>query len=101
MRRKEGELLVIPRQKHHWCTETTVSNVFLSRRTYSTYIGFGPITAEAIKDHHTKRRSTMNSRDAAYDEQILNQVIEQSKMEDRKSVGPRSRKRGTSETSDE
>ncbi|KAF3940414.1 hypothetical protein ABW19_dt0203729 [Dactylella cylindrospora] len=70
-------------------------------RTYSTYIGFGPERLDVSKDHPTKRRSTMNSRDAAYDEQILNQVIEQSKLDDRKSTGTRSRKRGTSETSDE
>ncbi|KAK6336259.1 hypothetical protein TWF696_001820 [Orbilia brochopaga] len=70
-------------------------------RTYSTYIGFGPERVSPTKEHHTKRRSTMNSRDAAYDEQILNQVIEQSKIDDKKSTGPRSRKRGTSETSDE
>ncbi|KAF3907791.1 hypothetical protein ABW21_db0203457 [Orbilia brochopaga] len=70
-------------------------------RTYSTYIGFGPERVSPTKEHHTKRRSTMNSRDAAYDEQILNQVIEQSKIDDKKGTGPRSRKRGTSETSDE
>ncbi|EPS45662.1 hypothetical protein H072_364 [Dactylellina haptotyla CBS 200.50] len=69
-------------------------------RTYSTYIGFGPERIEVAKDLPQKRRSTMNSRDAAYDEQILHQVLEQSKLEDKK-TGPRSRKRGTSETSDE
>ncbi|KAK6540888.1 hypothetical protein TWF694_008271 [Orbilia ellipsospora] len=70
-------------------------------RTYSTYIGFGPERVDTSKDHPTKRRSTMNSRDAAYDEQILNQVIEQSRLDDKKSISGRSRKRGTSETSDE
>ncbi|KAF3122561.1 hypothetical protein TWF703_001212 [Orbilia oligospora] len=71
-------------------------------RQYSTYIGFGPERVDPNKDHHTKRRSTMNSRDAAYDEQMFHQALEQSKQqEERKSTGSRSRKRGTSETSDE
>ncbi|KAK6342961.1 hypothetical protein TWF718_008340 [Orbilia javanica] len=71
-------------------------------RTYSTYIGFGPERVDPNKDHHTKRRSTMNSRDAAYDEQMLHHVLEHSKQqEEKKSTGSRSRKRGTSETSDE
>ncbi|KAK6335925.1 hypothetical protein TWF730_003300 [Orbilia blumenaviensis] len=71
-------------------------------RTYSTYIGFGPERVDSKQDHHTKRRSTMNSRDAAYDEQMFHQAIEQSKQQDeKKSTGSRSRKRGTSETSDE
>ncbi|KAK6532847.1 hypothetical protein TWF281_007019 [Arthrobotrys megalospora] len=70
-------------------------------RTYSTYIGFGPERVDPNKDHHTKRRSTMNSRDAAYDEQMFQQALDQIKQDERKSTGSRSRKRGTSETSDE
>jgi len=71
----------------------------LSRRTYSTYIGFGTPDSDAFKDHPTKRRSTMNSRDAAYDELVLARILEESKGQDKK--GPRSRKRGDSESSDE
>lgn len=71
----------------------------MSRRTYSTYVGFGTPDSDAFKDHPTKRRSTMNSRDAAYDELVLARILEESKGQDKK--GPRSRKRGDSESSDE
>lgn len=80
-------------------TVESSSDTQLNRRTYSTYIGFGPAHPDNFADHPTKRRSTMNSRDAAYDELVLARVLEESKGLDKK--GPRSRKRGTSEASDE
>ncbi|KAF8429136.1 hypothetical protein EV426DRAFT_209822 [Tirmania nivea] len=52
----------------------------------------------------TKRRSTMNSRDAAYDEAVLQRVLEESKSDARASSsrgGTRGRKRGSSEGSEE
>jgi len=53
-----------------------------------------------------KRRTTMNSRDAEYDDAILKKVLEESKNDklsgsSTRGTSSRSRKRGTSEGSDE
>ncbi|KAF8463842.1 hypothetical protein BDZ91DRAFT_293126 [Kalaharituber pfeilii] len=61
-------------------------------------------STQHYKDMPTKRRSTMNSRDAAYDEAVLQRVLEESKSDAKLSSsrnGTRGRKRGTSEGSDE
>lgn len=61
---------------------------------------------QAIKDANQKRRTTMNSRDAEYDDEVFKRMLEISKQDlkstgDHHGRGSRGRKRGSSEGSDE
>lgn len=59
----------------------------------------------SAKETNQKRRTTMNSRDAEYDDEVLKRMLEVSKLEAKANAesnrGSRGRKRGTSEGSDE
>jgi len=88
----------------------TDNNLLLNRPKTSLYLPLHAETSpiESPPNHKdmtsTKRRSTMNSRDAAYDEAVLQRVLEESKSEAKASSsrgGTRGRKRGSSEGSEE